>query len=282
MRQKRVCAIHDISCFGRCSLTVALPIISAAGIETSIIPTAVLSTHTSGFKDYTYRDLTDDILPIASHWQSLDLGFDALYSGFLGSIEQIEILCELCDRFKTEDNLMIVDPVMGDDGALYAIFPKDFPQQFRKLIAKADVIMPNQTEAALLLGQPYTPGLNTPEQIEKLLYDLAGLGAKKIVVTGVAYDSEHLGCAALDSATGEITTAFTEYLPGMMHGTGDVFGSALTAALVSGKSLHSACKVACRFTCDAIARTKANMVDVRFGVDFEHGLAGLCDLIENC
>ncbi|MCL2786425.1 MAG: hypothetical protein FWD81_04305, partial [Methanomassiliicoccaceae archaeon] len=124
--QKRVAAIHDISCFGRCSLTVALPIISAAGIETSVIPTAVLSTHTGGFTGFTYRDLTDDIRGIVDHWVSLGLKFDAVYTGFLGSFEQIDIMAETFGRLRSEDTTIIVDPVMADNGELYKIFPKDF------------------------------------------------------------------------------------------------------------------------------------------------------------
>ena len=148
--QKRVAAIHDISCLGRCSLTVALPIISAAGIECSVLPTAVLSTHTGGFTGFTYRDLTDDILPIADHWRELGIGFDALYTGFLGSFGQIAIVSELFERFKTDENIVLVDPVMADNGELYKIFPPDFPSGMRKLCEQATVIIPNITEAISL------------------------------------------------------------------------------------------------------------------------------------
>ncbi len=164
--QKRIVAIHDISCFGRCSLTVALPIISAFGIETSIIPTAVLSTHTGGFSDFTYRDLTDDILPIVNHWKSLGLNFDAIYTGFLGSFEQIDIIDQVFELLKTPQTLIIVDPVMADNGELYKIFPKDFPKGMKKLCQKADILIPNLTEAALLLDEPYKPGPYTKEYID--------------------------------------------------------------------------------------------------------------------
>ncbi|MDR3209479.1 MAG: bifunctional hydroxymethylpyrimidine kinase/phosphomethylpyrimidine kinase, partial [Oscillospiraceae bacterium] len=163
MTQKRVAAIHDISCFGKCSLTVALPILSAAGIECAVLPTAVLSTHTGGFSGYTYRDLTDDLLPIWRHWQTLGLRFDAAYSGYLGSEAQLEIVAEIFDRLRAQDSLIIADPVMADDGRLYASFAPTFPDGMRALCTRADIILPNMTEAALLLGEPYREGPYTRE-----------------------------------------------------------------------------------------------------------------------
>ena len=270
--QKRVAAIHDISCFGRCSLTVALPIISAVGIETSVVPTAVLSTHTGGFSGFTYRDLTDDILPIADHWQSLNLAFDALYTGFLGSFKQIDIIEELFGRFKTKDNVIRVDPVMADNGKLYAIFPDDFPQGMRKLCAKADIIVPNLTEASLLLGQPYREGPYEDEYIENILVSLSELGPKQVVLTGVFFDDDRLGAAAYDRRTDEITYALADIIPGYYHGTGDVFASVLLAALLKGNSLEHAARIAVDFTVGSIKRTQQAKTDVRYGVDFEQGL----------
>ncbi len=273
--QKRVAAIHDISCFGRCSLTVALPIISAVGIETSVVPTAVLSTHTGGFSGFTYRDLTDDILPIADHWQSLNLAFDALYTGFLGSFKQIDIIEELFGRFKTKDNVILVDPVMADNGKLYAIFPDDFPQGMRKLCAKADTIVPNLTEASLLLGQPYREGPYEDEYIENILVSLSELGPKQVVLTGVFFDDDRLGAAAYDRRTDEITYALADKIPGYYHGTGDVFASVLLAALLKGNSLAHAAQIAVDFTVGSIKRTQQAMTDVRYGVNFEQGLLKL-------
>ena len=155
---KRIVSIQDISCFGKCSLTVALPIISAMGIEACPVPTAVLSTHTGGFTGYTYRDLTNDIPSIADHWKSLDLKFDAVATGYLGSFEQIKIVSDFFDKFKTDDNLIIVDPVMGDKGHFYAGFTEDFALEMKKLCSKADVIVPNLTEAAQLLDEDYIDG----------------------------------------------------------------------------------------------------------------------------
>ena len=274
-KQKRIAAIHDISCFGKCSLTVALPIISAAGIEVSSIPTAVLSTHTGGISGWTYRDLTEDILPIIDHWQSLDLEFDALYTGFLGSFEQINIVAEIFDRLKTPDNLIIVDPVMADNGQLYKIFPPNFPEGMRKLCTKADVIVPNITETVLMLDEPYLEGPYTQAYIEDLLKKLAGLGAGKVVLTGEYFDHHRLGAASYDSKTGEISYAFSDWIEGYFHGTGDVFASALTAALLNDINIARAAEIAVDFTVGSIARTKAAGTDIRFGVNFEQGLPQL-------
>ena len=152
-RLKRAAAIHDISGFGKCSLTVALPIISAMGIEVSVIPTAVLSTHTGGFTGFTYRDLTGDMRPIAEHWNSLGIKFDAIYSGFLGSVEQIDIVTDFIDDFKEKDTVVLVDPAMADGGKMYTVFDMDFAKQMTRLCAKADIIVPNFTEAAFMLGE---------------------------------------------------------------------------------------------------------------------------------
>ena len=278
-RQKRVAAIHDISCFGKCSLTVALPIISAAGIECSVIPTAVLSTHTGGFTGYTYRDLTDDIIPIANHWQSLSLPFDAIYTGFLGSFEQLEIVSELFKCFRTYDNLILVDPVMADNGKLYGIFPADFPQGMRKLCTKADIIVPNITEAVFMLGEEYVEGPYKLEYISGLLKRLAAIGSKQIVLTGVYFDENLLGAAAYDCDSGHVEYAMDKRIEGYYHGTGDVFGSALLAAILCGRSLIQATKIAVNFTVQSIARTKKAGTDIRFGVNFE---AGLGQLAEEC
>ena len=270
--QKRVAAIHDISCFGKCSLTVALPILSAAGIETSVIPTAVLSTHTGGFTGYTYRDLTEDILPIVSHWQTLPIAFDALYTGFLGSFEQIGLMIEVFRRLKTKDTFILVDPVMADHGELYKIFSPDFPEGMRKLCAVADCVVPNMTEAALLLGEPYREGPYTHAYIEDLLKRLSALGPKCVVLTGVYFDDKRLGAATYDTRTGQVDFLFGERIAGMYHGTGDVFASALLSGLLHGLTLAQATQLAVDFTVGSIARTKAANTDIRFGVNFEEGI----------
>ena len=278
---KRVLAVHDISCFGKCSLTVALPIISAAGIETTVLPTAVLSTHTGGFEGFTYRDLTEDMMGIAQHWQGLDLHFDAIYSGYLGSFEQIDLVIELISRLKSDDTLVIVDPVMADHGELYGLFPADFPQGMARLCAVADVIIPNTTEAALLLGREWAAPPYTEQQVRELCGALTSeLGAAAAVLTGVAFDEAHLGAASFEAASGKFALAGEALVPDMYHGTGDVFGSVLVAALVCGASLSAATEAAVRFTVACIQRSYEARTDNRYGVNFESGLAGLADLIE--
>jgi pyridoxine kinase len=273
--QKRVAAIHDISCFGRCSLTVALPVISAAGIEVSVIPTAVLSTHTGGFDGFTYRDLTEDILPVVGHWQSLGLHFDAVYTGFLGSFEQIDIVTQVFGALKDSDNLILVDPVMADNGALYKIFSPDFPAGMRKLCACADIIVPNMTEAALLAGDDYHEGPYTRGDIESLLQRLAALGPQRVVLTGVYFGDGELGAAVYDR--GAVHYLMSRRIDGFYHGTGDVFASALLSGVLCGLGLTDAAAEAVELTVKSIERTRLAGTDVRFGVNFEAGLAAFAD-----
>ena len=267
--QKRVAAIHDLSGFGKCSLTVALPILSAAGIETSALPTAILSTHTGGISGYTYRDLTEDMRPVMKHWKSLDIKFDAIYTGFLGSFEQLDIVKEFFDAFRQEDNLILVDPVMGDNGELYTVFTREFAAGMRMLCQKAAIIVPNLTEAALLLDEPYHPGPYTHAYIESLLRKLGALGPQKVVLTGVYFKEDELGAATYDRTTDTIDYVFTQKIPGYYHGTGDVFASALLSALLNDFSLIDAAAIAVHFTTDSIRRTYKAKTDYRFGVNFE-------------
>ncbi|MDR1742971.1 MAG: pyridoxamine kinase [Dysgonamonadaceae bacterium] len=269
---KKAVAIHDISGFGKCSLTVALPILSAAGVETSVIPTAVLSTHTGGIEGFTYRDLTEDLNAFADHWQSLGLTFDALYSGFLGSFRQLEIVGHIFDRFKPEKGIILVDPVMADYGKLYSIFPPDFPDGMRELCTKADIIVPNITEALLLVGRPYEEGPYSETFIENLLADLSALGPKKIVLTGVFFDEEHLGAAAYENRHTDYV--FSKRIPGAYHGTGDVFGSALLGGLLNNFNLTQSTRIAVDFTTASIRRTYKHQTDPRFGVLFEQEIPG--------
>lgn len=279
MVQKRVLAIHDISCFGRCSLTVALPIISATGVECTAMPTAVLSTHTGGITGYTYRDLTDDLIPIMEHWKKLGLEFDAIYTGFLGSFEQIDIVSRIIDELSTENTLVVVDPVMADNGELYPIFSKDFPKGMRKLCEKADVILPNITEAALLLGEDYAKGPYTAEYIEGLLKRLGKINSKNVILTGVYFNGDHLGAVAYDAAKETVSYSFHDIIPGYYHGTGDVFGSTIVASLINGLDLIKANEIAVDFTTGSIERTRSAGTDVRFGVNFEEGLGKLIKCI---
>lgn len=269
---KRVAAIHDLSGFGKCSLTVALPILSAAGIEVSALPTAVLSTHTGGIPGYTYLDLTTEMEPILHHWESLHLHFDAIYTGFLGSFEQIRIVKEFFAVFKTEKNKILVDPVMADNGELYKIFTPAFAEGMKSLCRQADIIVPNLTEAALLLDEPYRPGPYTRAYIEALLRKLSDLGPSQIVLTGVYFKDGELGTASYDREAHATGYYFVSQIPGYYHGTGDVFASALLAGLLNNFNLEEAAAKAVRFTADSILKTYESKTDYRFGVNFEQSL----------
>lgn len=271
-KQKRVVAIHDISCVGRCSLTVALPIISAAGFNTSVLPTAVLSTHTGGFENFTYRDLTDDIRPISEHWQSLNHSFDAIYSGFLGSFEQIDLVAELFDTFRTDNNLIMVDPVMADNGELYSVYTPEMAKGMTKLCAKADIIVPNLTEAAFLLDEPYIAEGYDQAYIETLLKKLSQLGAPKVVLTGVSFEKTKLGAAIYDAKTGMIRYAFNERIEGLFHGTGDIFGSTLLSGLLSDFSFEESTQIAVDYVHECIVKTQELDQEKRYGVCFERAL----------
>ena len=274
-KQRRLLAIHDISGFGKCSLTVALPIISACGVECSVMPTAVLSTHTGGFTGFTYRDLTEDMLPISEHWKSLNLNFDSIYTGFLGSFEQLNIVSNIFDKFKTENNIILVDPVMADYGKLYSIFPPEFVDGMANLCKKADIIVPNLTEATLMLHQEYKDGPYDKNYIEDILKKLADFGPKKIVLTGVFFDMQNLGVATYDKETKQIDYAFAKRIEGLYHGTGDVFGSSLIGSLLNGYKLNDAAQIAVDFTAASIEKTALAKTDIRFGVNFEQTIPEL-------
>ena len=269
--QKRLVAINDISGFGKCSLTVALPIISAAGVETICMPTAVLSTHTGGFTGFTYRDLTCDMPAIGEHWKSINLKPDAIYSGFLGSFDQIDIVKKFADDFKTDDNIFIADPCMADHGVMYAIFNEEFAKAMTTLCAKADIVLPNITEACFMTGCEFKDGIQTEEYIENLLKALLKMGAKNAVLTGVSFEQSKLGAACM-GADGVAHYYFSERLPGAYHGTGDVFASAFCGALLNGLTIEKSMSIAVNYVCDCIKRTQAMDDPIKYGVDFERGI----------
>lgn len=277
---QRVAAIHDISGFGKCSMTVVLPILSAAGIEVVCMPTAVLSTHTGGFEGFTYRDLTEDLPAITEHWKSLDLHFSSIYSGFLGSPEQVDIVSNFIDTFNSDNTLVYVDPVMADEGELYSVFDDHMVDKMRELCEKADLLLPNITEACFLLKQPYQHGPYTRDYIEKLVRGLSDMGPEKVVLTGVYFDNEKLGAACYDRAEDKVEYAFSEKVPGQFHGTGDIFGSFCLAALLNGKSLLDSTQFAVDLTTDCILRTVARETNRREGVDFEGVLPEMMKRLE--
>ena len=268
---KRILTIQDISCVGKCSLTVALPIISAFGIEASILPTATLSTHTA-FKNFTFHDLTGDITPICRHWQEQNITFDGIYTGYLGSDEQIDLVLDIFRDFG-DGKLKFVDPAMGDNGTLYTGFDIAFARKMAKLCSAADIIVPNLTEACFMLGIPYVQKGYTKSYIEDILKRLTDLGCRCAVITGVDFDDGRLGLYGYDSKSGSFFSDFNEKIPQSFHGTGDIFASVAFSALTNGKSLCDACSVAADFVCDSIKATTSDETPIWYGVHFEKVLA---------
>ena len=276
---KRVMSIQDISCVGKCSLTVALPIISAMGLECSIVPTAVLSTHTQ-FSDFTFRDLTDDMEPIKEHWKKEDFKFDAIYTGYLGSKRQIDIVADYFDTFKRDDNVIIMDPAMADNGQLYAGFDEVFAKEMSKLCGKADIILPNISEASLMLGVKYPGEDASIDEVKDLLLKLAKFGPKHAVITGVELDDGTFGFLGYDTEKKEFYCYGNEKVDMKSHGTGDVFASTFTGALMNDKSVYEALKIAADFTRASILNTYNDPDSVDYGVNFENEIPFLVDLIK--
>ena len=272
---KRVAAIHDLSGFGKCSLTVALPILSAMGVEACALPTAILSSHTGDLKGYTYRDLTEDLPAMARHWVSLGLRFDAIYTGFVGSEAQLTLLSGIVEQLRGEGTLVLVDPVMGDHGVLYRTYTPPMIEGMRALCRQAQVITPNLTEASFLLDTPYDPAMLEPDAVRERCRALAALGPERVVITGVALPGDRLGAAAYDAAEDAFAIHAMPRAPGIWYGTGDIFSSVLLGALLDGLDLGAAARLAVRFTQGCILRTWARGTDPRFGVDFEHELPWL-------
>ena len=266
---KRIAAINDLSCVGKCSLTVSLPVVSAAGVECSCMPTAVLSTHTAVFTDYTVRDLSDDMLPIARHWKKEGIHFDGLYSGYMISPQQGEIISEIFDMISDEDTLIIVDPVMADNGSYYAGMGEEMAEAFRKLCAKAHIITPNVTEACYLTGVEYRNGPHSEEYINKLLDGLKKLCSGRIILTGVCPDENRIGNVSWDGRSGEMSACFNDRLPAAYHGTGDVFTSCLAALLVRGAAVDKAVELSAKLVRDSMARSIDSGIPHHLGVDFE-------------
>lgn len=271
--QKTVAAIHDISGMGKCSLTAAIPVLSAAGVSVSVMPTAVLSTQTGGLNSYTYRDLTDDMRPVMAHWKKIGVTFDAVYSGFLGSADQVDIVCDFVKEFRHDNTLFLCDPAMADNGRLYDTFADSFVEKMRKLCANADIIVPNFTEAALLLGREYFTPPYTKEFTDDLLRSLASeFGSKFVVLTGVDFDGKSVGAGAYDSENDVITYSLSERIDGMFHSTGDLFASSLLGGILNGYSVNDAAEKAIGFTVNAIKETVKIGGDSRFGLAFERCL----------
>lgn len=277
--QKQALAIHDLSCVGRCSLTVALPVLSACGVHTSALPTALLSTHTGEFTGYTCLDLTAEMRGILAHFGTLPLRFDGVYSGFLGSVEQISLVGETIRRCRSAGALAVVDPVMADHGRLYATYTPEMAAGMRELCRLADVMVPNVTEACLLLDAPYVPEPDE-KQTAALLTGLAErFGCGQVIITGVKRGAM-LGAAGFNAAEGRVTFAGAPAMRQVFYGTGDVFASALTGALLRGRSTEDATRLAVGFTNEAMRHTLENGLPLRYGVAFEQAIPWLVTHLE--
>lgn len=275
MSYKRVLTIQDISCVGQCSLTVALPIISACGMETAILPSAVLSTHTGGFTGFTVRDLSDDLPAICDHWVKENIKFDAIYTGYLGSAKQIDYVRNIMNSTGKENLIKIVDPAMADNGNLYYGFDMEYVEAMKTLCFEADIIIPNVTEACFLTGMEYTQTINQ-EYIENLLSKLENFGAKTIVLTGVAYTEGKTGVAVRENG---VTTIFEhEKIAKGSHGTGDVFASAFVGALLNDNNIYDSAKIAAEYTLQCIINTQGDESHW-YGVKFETALPTLIKLL---
>ena len=272
---KKVLTIQDISCFGKCSITVALPIISAMGVETVILPTAVLSTHTM-FKDFTVKDLTDQLVPITDHWKKEGLKFDVIYTGYLGSAEEIEIAKKIFVEFGGDDTMIFIDPVMADNGKLYAAFDENYAKLNAGLCGTADIIVPNITEACFMTDTEYKE-VYDEDYVKDLLQKLAGLGSKVVVLTGVSLSEGKTGVYGLDTRTGEYFTYQNDRVNVSYHGTGDVFSSVSVGAIARGLSMKEAFRLAADYTARTIHVTEENPENPWYGVDFE---ATIPELVE--
>lgn len=275
MSYQKILTVQDISCVGQCSLTVALPILSACGLETVILPSAVLSTHTAGFTGFTCRDLTDDIPAIADHWKKENIQFDAIYTGYLGSTKQVDYVESIIANLLKKGAPVIVDPAMADNGKLYPAFDAEYVEAMKRLSFKADMILPNITEACFLTGMEYKEQYDR-NYIDELLSRLSACGAKTIILTGVGYKEGKTGVVVYENHT----YAYYEHrrITKGCHGTGDVYASAFVGALLNGKSTFDSARIAADYTVACIEHTQGD-ADHWYGVKFEPLLG---DLIQAC
>lgn len=269
--QKNVLAINDISCTGRCSLTITLPIVSSAKLECTILPTAILSTHV-GFKNFTFCDFTEEMKKIANHFVEIGKKFDAIYTGFIGTKEQVLDIINIVNKFKTDSNILVVDPAMADNGLLYPTFDETFPSEMLKLCKISDIVIPNVTEACLMTNTEYRQK-HSEEYIDDLLDKLVKLGMKKIILTGVNRNFGKVGAVCYDSINNVKSYYEKDLIEGYFHGTGDIFASVVVSSITRGVSLDKSMKIAVDVTVDAIKQTiKYKDIDIMFGVCFEEAL----------
>lgn len=278
---KRIAAVHDISGFGKCSLTVALPVVSATGVECACIPTALFSTHTGEFTGWTFRDLTDQMLPMAKHWHDIGMPIDGIYSGYLASPAQVGLLGRVIDELAGPETLVICDPAMADNGRYYAGLGDELCGAFRELFGRARVVTPNVTEAALLTGAEYRPAPHDPEYIDRLFKGLEQLGPGVAAITGVHPSEDEIGIVVRDFSTGESFSAMDMALDGVFYGTGDIFASAFAALLVRGASAGQALEAASSLVRESIVRSYERATPRPWGVDFEGALPNYIRRVES-
>ena len=275
MAYKKILTIQDISCVGQCSLTVALPILSACGMETCILPSAVLSTHTAGFSGFTFRDLTDDMPAIQEHWKKENIKFKAIYTGYLGSIKQIGYVRDILKTMGTNDCVRIVDPAMADNGQLYSIFDQDYVEAMKVLCGEADILVPNITEACFLTDEEYKETYDEG-YICNLVEKLKALGAKTVVLTGVSYESGKTGVTVYEN--GKMEYYKHDKIAKGSHGTGDIYASAFVGALMNDKSVYESAKIAADYTFKCIINTQGD-ADHWYGAKFETALGDLMKML---
>ena len=276
MDYKKILTIQDISCVGQCSLTVALPILSACGHETCILPSAVLSTHTAGFSGYTFRDLTDDMPMIAAHWQKENIKFDAIYTGYLGSAKQIDYVANIFSSCGARGCKKIVDPAMADGGKLYPGFDMDFVECMKGLCAKADYVVPNITESCFLTGVEYKTEYDRT-YVDELIKKLVQIGCKNIILTGISYREGKTGIVVFQN--GEYSYYEHDLLPNSCHGTGDIYASAFVGALVRGKTAYESAKIAGDYAVECIKATAGDSSHW-YGAKFEPVLGKLIKALD--
>lgn len=269
MKTKRVLAVHDLCSFGRCSLTAAIPVISAMGMQVCPLPTAFFSNNLT-YGEFTFHDFTDKMTGFMDRWEKLGFRYDAVYSGFLASVEQIEVVRDAARRFAShEESLVVVDPAMGDDGKLYPVFGPEYVDAMRTLVKEATLITPNFTEACFLLGESCGTAVPSSEALRAMTEKLAALGAKQVVITSVPASENEIKVVSFDSVTGEYAERTTPRIPFTTCGTGDLFTSVVTGALLRGETLAAASALAMRFVSRVMEFTLASGSDPREGVIVE-------------
>lgn len=269
MKTKRVLAVHDLCSFGRCSLTAAIPVISAMGMQVCPLPTAFFSNNLT-YGEFTFHDFTDKMTGFMDRWEKLGFRYDAVYSGFLASVEQIEVVRDAARRFASrEESLVVVDPAMGDDGKLYPVFGPEYVDAMRTLVKEATLITPNFTEACFLLGESCGTAVPSSEALRAMTEKLAALGAKQVVITSVPAGENEIKVVSFDSVTGEYAERTTPRIPFTTCGTGDLFTSVVTGSLLRGETLAAASALAMRFVSRVMEFTLASGSDPREGVIVE-------------